>query len=86
IKRVWVSQVEGGRAVEIVRQCVSNQQVPVSPLDLAEAYRELIDDHKFTVAGVAAAVHRKVSHVRKMLALVNVAPEVKEMVEKLSLI
>ncbi|KSP81261.1 putative chromosome-partitioning protein ParB [Pseudomonas aeruginosa] len=82
IKRVWVTQVEGGRAVEIVRQCVSNQQVPVSPLDLAEAYRELIDDHKFTVAGVAAAVHRKVSHVRKMLALVNVAPEVKEMVEK----
>lgn len=82
LKRVWVNQVEGGRASELVHQCVSNQQVQVSPLDLAEAYRELVEEHGYTVAGVAAAVHRKESHVRKLLDLVYVAPEVKEMVEK----
>jgi ParB-like chromosome segregation protein Spo0J len=80
IKRVWVNQVEGGRANELVRQLVSNQQVQVSPLDLANTYRELIEDFGFSVAGVAKAIRRKVPHVRKMLDLLKVAPEVQEMV------
>lgn len=82
IKRVWVSQVEGGRAKELVRQLVSNQQVQASPLELAAAYRELIEIHGFSVAEVAAAIHRKETHVRKLLSLDSVAPEVKEMVAK----
>ncbi|HHH9443019.1 TPA: ParB/RepB/Spo0J family partition protein [Pseudomonas aeruginosa] len=80
IKRIWVNQIEGGRANELVRQLVSNQQVQVSPLDLAESYRELIEDFGFTVAGVATAIRRKEHHVRKMLDLLKVAPEVQEMV------
>lgn len=82
IKRVWVTQVVGGRAKELVRQLVSNQQVQASPLELAAAYRELIEVHGFSVGDLATAIHRKETHIRKMLSLDSVAPEVKEMVAK----
>jgi len=82
IKRVWVTQVEGGRANELVRQMLSNQQVQVDPLDLAAGYRELIELHGYTIPQIAEETRRKEHHVRKMLALTNVAPEVKEMVAR----
>ena len=82
IKRVWVNQVEGGRANELVRQMLSNQQVQVDPLDLAAGYRELVEVHGYTVAQIAEETHRKEHHVRKMLELTNVAPEVKAMVAR----
>lgn len=82
IKRVWVNQVEGGRASELVRQMVSNQQVQVDPLDLAAGYRELVEQHGYSIAQIAAEVHRTETHVRKMLDLNSVAPEVKAMVAR----
>lgn len=82
VKRVWVTEVKGGRADELIRQCVSNQQVQVDPLDLGEAYRELLEDHGLSVEMIATSVHRKVDHVRKMLDLVRVPVEVKQMVSK----
>ena len=74
--------MEGGRARELVRQMLSNQQVQVEPLDLGAGYRELIELHGYTIPQIAEETRRKEHHVRKMLELTNVAPEVKEMVAR----
>ncbi|QIZ22971.1 hypothetical protein [Pseudomonas putida] len=80
IKRVWVVQVDGGRAKEVVRQCVDSFSVAVSPLDLAKAYSELVNVHDYSAEQIALETHRNERHVRKMLALLDVPEEVREMV------
>jgi hypothetical protein len=79
IKRVWVNQVEGGRRAEVLRQLVSQQSVPHTPLDLARGYRALLEDG-MSVPEIASSVHKGVDHVKRMLELGQTEPEVQEMV------
>jgi hypothetical protein len=79
IKRVWVNQLEGGRRAEVLRQLVSQQSVPHTPLELARGYRELLEDG-MTVQEIADSVHKGVDHVKRMLELGQAEPGVQDLV------
>lgn len=80
IKRVWVTQVEGGRRAELQRQLVTDQGVKLAPIERARGYRDLISEG-CTVAEIAVLINRSVKHVQDLLVLGTAEPEVQAMVE-----
>ncbi|MBM5458646.1 hypothetical protein H8F21_13835 [Pseudomonas sp. P66] len=80
IKQTWVMEMDGNPLAALIRQLNSNRQVPMKPLELANAYRMMMDEHGCSIPQIATLLHVKADHVRTMLDLDRVAPEVKEMV------
>lgn len=80
IKQVWVNELDGNPANVRLRQLMSNRQVALKPVETANGYRSLMDEHGMSVAEIAKQLHVKESHVRTMLEFAKVPEKVKDMV------
>ena len=73
---VIVKDLSDTAAVEVA--LIENiQREDLNPLEEAEAYRQLIEEHRLTQAQVAQRVGRSRSHVTNILRLLNLPPKVK---------
>jgi ParB family chromosome partitioning protein len=77
---VVVRELDDRSALEVA--LVENiQREDLGPLEEAEAYQRLMDEFEHTQEDLAKAVGKSRSHVANMMRLLNLPPEVKEMVE-----
>ncbi|RME29416.1 MAG: ParB/RepB/Spo0J family partition protein [Deltaproteobacteria bacterium] len=74
---VIVKDLSDAASVEVA--LIENiQREDLNPLEEAEAYRQLIEEHRLTQAKVAERVGKSRSHVTNLLRLLNLPPAVKK--------
>ncbi|MFP4332443.1 MAG: ParB/RepB/Spo0J family partition protein [Campylobacterales bacterium] len=54
------------------------QREDLNPLDLAESFKELIDNYKITHEELAALIHKSRTHITNTLRILNLSEEIKQ--------
>ena len=76
---VVIRDLDDAAAFEIA--LVENiQRADLNPIEEAEGFRRLMDDHGHTQEGLAAIVGKSRSHVANLLRLLDLSPEVRDLV------
>ena len=65
-----------------VNQITNNEQIPLTAIEKAKAYKKLIDKWGYKIADVAKAVHRSDQHIRDMLKILELPEDIQDAVDK----